>query len=652
MRAETEIERLESELAHLHSQADEESQRQWRLKRAKMSELKYQAAAHSETAGDYQRAAQYLYEASLLGNRAAEKRLYLETSTFSDKNVMPLDDSKPDLLFYKGFQAFAGIGQPMQANLAFQYFQAAAELRYAPAQSSLGRMYWEGLGVQKDDIQAVHWFSLAAEQGVAAAQNYLGAWYQYGRGVQKDDVQAVHWYRLAAEQGYALAQYNFGSMYRTGHGVPQDYAQAVHWYLLAAEQGVARAQYNLGWMYRNGHGVQQDYAQAVHWYLLAAEQGLADAQNNLGSMYRNGLGVQEDDAQAVHWYRLAAEQGEAAAQDNLGRMYQNGAVPILPAQILEYRKDIEKRKVPEARRALVTLAEQNNVDACYHLAIVDQSSKLLKILPNDFFEALMADSFLDEKGRLSWIEKLFEEHHRTKGFWESQPDFDQRPRLSEENLISVNFMSAKFHYATLSQMARGHNNLKKPKDGEKKRCVDLSTLPKAREKMELLLEILSGIPEEHPDFPEAQFITAHLNYIQNPMGEIWKQHFTSCLKFDADQKWVDKRSQKNDYDVFLELLNLYQALDNSPENIDKKEAYQQMALREVGKDSKSFLPLFRLSLLTETPEKRQHYLISLKTVDENFSDSKKWLACLKKDAAIDAKKEQEIVDEMESVNLK
>jgi TPR repeat protein len=41
---------------------------------------------------------------------------------------------------------------------------------------------------------AAAWYRSAAEQGDASAQNNLGVMYANGVGVERDDVQAVDWY--------------------------------------------------------------------------------------------------------------------------------------------------------------------------------------------------------------------------------------------------------------------------------------------------------------------------------------------------------------------------------------------------------------------------------------------------------------------------
>jgi len=76
-----------------------------------------------------------------------------------------------------------------------------------------------------------------AKQGHAMAQSDLGFMYNDGIGVLENDKTAVKWYTLAAEQGYAKGQYNLGTMYANGRGVPENDKTAVKWYTLAAEQG-------------------------------------------------------------------------------------------------------------------------------------------------------------------------------------------------------------------------------------------------------------------------------------------------------------------------------------------------------------------------------------------------------------------------------
>jgi uncharacterized protein len=192
------------------------------------------------------------------------------------------------------------------------------------AQSYLGYLYENGLGVDQDYQESANWYRRAADQGDAFAQGNLGYLYENGLGVPQNYGTAADWYRRAADQGNSYAQNSLGYLYENGLGVPQDYGRAVDLYRRAAKQGEVPSQRNLGYLYENGYGVVQDYAEAAAWYRRAAEQDDAFAQASLGYLYESGFGVAEDRGEAAAWYRRAAEQGDSYAQAGLGRLLYEG----------------------------------------------------------------------------------------------------------------------------------------------------------------------------------------------------------------------------------------------------------------------------------------------------------------------------------------
>jgi TPR repeat protein len=109
-----------------------------------------------------------------------------------------------------------------------------------------------------------------ADEGDARGQSLLGRLYYRGRGVPRDDRTALQWFRRAADQGDTSARFYLGVIYSEGEGVPQDYAEAAQWFRLAAEKGDPQAQYNLGLAYAQGQGVPQDNVTAHMWFNLAA----------------------------------------------------------------------------------------------------------------------------------------------------------------------------------------------------------------------------------------------------------------------------------------------------------------------------------------------------------------------------------------------
>jgi TPR repeat protein len=109
-----------------------------------------------------------------------------------------------------------------------------------------------------DDATAVKLWRPLAEQGIAYAQYSLGVMYAEGWGVQRDHAEAVKWYRKAADQYHADAKFNLGGMYYYGEGVPQDRAEAVKIWGQLAERGHAAARANLRFLKADAKGLPRD----------------------------------------------------------------------------------------------------------------------------------------------------------------------------------------------------------------------------------------------------------------------------------------------------------------------------------------------------------------------------------------------------------
>ena len=88
-----------------------------------------------------------------------------------------------------------------------------------------------------DYTAALSEFRPLADQGLATAQTNLGNMYHDGLGVLQDFAEAIMWYEKAAIQGNVFAFYNLGLMYAKGNAVAQDVVLALMWWTLAANQG-------------------------------------------------------------------------------------------------------------------------------------------------------------------------------------------------------------------------------------------------------------------------------------------------------------------------------------------------------------------------------------------------------------------------------
>jgi TPR repeat protein len=234
--------------------------------------------------------------------------------------------------------------------LTTKELQVKAEMGDAEAQYKLGKCYYNGNEVTKDDVEAVKWWRKAAAQNNADAECNLGVSYKYGEGVIKDEVEALKWYRKAAAQNECHAECNLGIAYDLGQGVAQDQVEAVRWYRKSADQNFAEAQYNLGIHYRDGQGVAQDFVEAEKWLRKSAEQNNADAKSALADLLRqyewnkteidvpkNGNG-----AVAVYWLMRDPAIRESASTPPLELLAKNpldylGKVVKLTGKVVDVR---------------------------------------------------------------------------------------------------------------------------------------------------------------------------------------------------------------------------------------------------------------------------------------------------------------------------
>jgi TPR repeat protein len=115
----------------------------------------------------------------------------------------------------------------------------------------------------------------AAAQNVTAAQTALGVLYHQGLGVENDEAEAMRWFRKAADQNDAWGQVEVGNLYENGEGVERNYTEALRWYRMAANQNLDRAKRNLRGLCMRRMDLPQDYRdlteEAQRWCRSASE---------------------------------------------------------------------------------------------------------------------------------------------------------------------------------------------------------------------------------------------------------------------------------------------------------------------------------------------------------------------------------------------
>ncbi len=88
-----------------------------------------------------------------------------------------------------------------------QLLEEESESHSAEIQYKIGECYYNGTdGTSKDLAKAAECFEKAAYQGYANAQSKIGSLYQNGIGVEKDIARAKQWYKMAANNGVMFAK--------------------------------------------------------------------------------------------------------------------------------------------------------------------------------------------------------------------------------------------------------------------------------------------------------------------------------------------------------------------------------------------------------------------------------------------------------------
>lgn len=188
----------------------------------------------------------------------------------------------------------------------------------------------------KDYVFALQELNRLIKVGDHTAEAYynLAKLYENGLGVAKDEMQALTFYRRAAEAGDEKSALKVGNAYFLGRGVDRNYAEAYRWFKQSAEKGNYAAQYNIGLMLDEGKGLRKDSVKAFEFYQKAADQGYGPAQYALGGMFLKGIGTPQDFTAAIRWYKLAADQGDSQAQMDLAKLYGNTELRGLPFNLI------------------------------------------------------------------------------------------------------------------------------------------------------------------------------------------------------------------------------------------------------------------------------------------------------------------------------
>lgn len=243
----------------------------------------------------------------------------------------------PQSQYALGLMYLHGYGVKADIISATDFFKAAANQDYAPAQVQLGALHLDQ-GHNEDLTAANHYFDLAARWANIESYYYIGEMHSLGAGREKSCSSAVSYYKSVSEKAEPLvsswAEANLA--YEDG-----DTELALLEYLGAAEQGYEKAQNNVAYildpdksrlpipqiLYPRAPAppLLQNPTLALIYWTRSSRQGTIDALVKMGDYYLNGIGTEVDVDKAVQCYTGASEYLQSAqALYNLGWMHEHG----------------------------------------------------------------------------------------------------------------------------------------------------------------------------------------------------------------------------------------------------------------------------------------------------------------------------------------
>ena len=179
---------------------------------------------------------------------------------------------------------------------------------------TLGRRFYKGEGVKKDDVRSLRLFEKGCvESGNASSCTNAGGFYEFGIGTSINYTVAAKRYKIACDKSSKGACLNLAMFYAKGKGVEQNDKKAVNLTNKSCDLGDSLACYNLGQMYDRGLKVEEDKSKAIHFYKKSCRDNHPSACLNLGLMTFKGEGVEQDVKKAYELISKACKGGHKKA---------------------------------------------------------------------------------------------------------------------------------------------------------------------------------------------------------------------------------------------------------------------------------------------------------------------------------------------------
>lgn len=213
----------------------------------------------------------------------------------------------PETLVFQARLLLEGVGVEKDEVFARALWEVAARQGSAEGAYYFARCLEFGVGTPVKAKKAFEYYSQAAEKKFPAALVRMGDYRLTGTFAAQDPAEAFALYAKAAEKKYPPALRKMGWCYENGIGAEKDLAKAFTYYERSAYQGDPQGMYQAGRCFLEGIGVKADPAGAVYFFRRGAFFGDRDSMTALAECLRTGRGCTADPVQAQQWLDRASK---------------------------------------------------------------------------------------------------------------------------------------------------------------------------------------------------------------------------------------------------------------------------------------------------------------------------------------------------------
>ncbi len=193
-----------------------------------------------------------------------------------------------------------------EQELAFSWFQVAADQQDRNAQYQLALCYEKGEGTPCDYAKMMKYLRMVANSDHTEAQYRLAFWLANGgQGLTIKKPEAIVWYRKAAQQAYQEAYYPLAQLLAEMN----QWQEAIPWYQRAAGLGVVSAKLSLARYYYK-QSTARSWREAAVYYQQAADAGSQEAQYEYANLLSNDAFNDQDKTQGMFYYKKAADNSQ------------------------------------------------------------------------------------------------------------------------------------------------------------------------------------------------------------------------------------------------------------------------------------------------------------------------------------------------------